>query len=210
MSGVFWKRNVQAQRHGRWVARVATVSLYVVTLVVSAALAVWVSRLVFSTPPASGDGLSRRISDPREGGEQIVLVFIGSTSCVWSSTPGVRDGLRQAAVLLHRRAEEEQIGFHRIGVAVSPSTETGAALLADVGEFDEIVLGGHWTNVGLLKYVVYDFPGAELTPQVLVLRRSIGANGWGVRDERVLRRLVGTAMISNWVAAGGVLPASGG
>lgn len=196
----------RAKRGRRRVAKAGSVALYAVTLTVSAAGAAWISRVI-SRPTVTDDGLSTRVVDPVvAGGEQLVLVFVGSTSCVWSRTPEVRDALGAAATLLQKQAEERQMGFHRIGVVASPSPATGLAFLAEVGDFDEIVAGGRWASVGLLKYVVSDFRGSGVTPQLLVLKRRIGTDGWGVHDEKLLRRLVGSAMISTWVSAGGLLP----
>lgn len=192
----------------KWIPTVGTFALYSATLVISAAGAAWVSGIVFSGPTVTGDGLSTRTVDPASGGEQLVVVFVGSTSCVWSKTPEVRDALRTATALLQQHAEERRIAFHRIGIVASPSPEVGIAFLAQVGEFDEIVVGGQWASVGLQKYVVSDFRGAGVTPQLLVLQRRIGTNGWGVHDEQILRRLVGSAMISTRVSAGEMLPAS--
>lgn len=144
---------------------------------------------------------------PPSDGEQLVLVFVGSTSCIWSGTPEVRHAVDSAVGLLGEYAQQRGMAFHRIGIVASPSPESGLAFLDRFGEFDEIIVGGWWSNAGLRKYVMSDFRGSGVTPQLLVLQRRIGDNGRAVSDEQLLRRLVGSAMITTRVSGqGGLLP----
>ena len=206
--GVPAKTGIHARRVRGWGSSAGTLALYATTLILFAIVGAGLWGFFFARPVVTDGGASAESGVPASivGGEQLVLVFVGSTSCVWSRTPEVRGALRQAEAALRRNAESRQMGLHRIGVSVAPSPEAGLRLLADVGEFDEVAVGGRWTNAGIQKYVSEGFHGSAATPQLLVLQRRIGDNGRGVYEETLLRRLVGTGMIASWLSGGAVLP----
>jgi hypothetical protein len=80
-----------------------------------------------------------------------------------------------------------------------------------VGAFDEISVGGNWTNSAVVRYLGGDFgpayPKAGV-PQVIVLEREIDQQitSLHVSPERELARYVGTRDIWNWARQGAPLP----
>jgi len=132
-------------------------------------------------------------------GDQLVMVFIGSTSCSINRTESVRRDVREAMGWLDAYAKREGMSFLRIGVVESESPHEGWTLLESIGAFNEVAVGGRWSNTALLKYMVRDLPGPDETPQILVLRRKLGPEGWGIQEEALLKRLVGDREIAEWV-----------
>lgn len=140
-------------------------------------------------------------------GEEIVLVYVGSSKCAWSNAeelPRIVDGLKQELLARARRAEK---GFTAIGVAQDAVAANGVNHLLRFGEFDEIIAGRGWANTAIQKYVYGDLPGPAGTPQVLVVARTLGHETGHVivAEERILTRMVGLNEISEWAAAGAPL-----
>src|SRR5215831_12326226 len=87
--------------------------------------------------------------------------------------------------------------------------EIGAGLrdLALVGDFDEISVGGNWTNSAVVHYLGGDmgsmYPKASV-PQVIVLEREVDdqITALHVGPEHELTRYVGTTEIWRWARQG--------
>jgi hypothetical protein len=149
-------------------------------------------------------------ADRGEGSrDQIVLVFVGSTSCTASRSTGMKRNLARARRAVERHAAEEGATVFLIGAAESHSAAQGLAFLEEMGPFDEMAAGGGWANSTLLKYVVTDLRGPGTTPQLLVLRRSMSGGGWGVASESLVLRLVGLRAVEEWLRSGSQLSQGG-
>ena len=144
----------------------------------------------------------------RDPGEELVFVFIGSSSCHWSNLPEMVQLVRDGRDAVHAKAEAEGLGFAAMGVAQDNIAERGIEHLRQFGRFDELAVGRGWLNSSLLKYVYGEFPGAAATPQVVVVARSLIEHGgqWSVEAERVLVRLSGLSEIRRWVESGSQIP----
>lgn len=116
VGGVRSEPGIHARRAGGWLSSVGTFALYAAMAILFALVGSVLWGIFFAGPVATDGGPSTESGVPASfvGGEQLVLVFVGSTSCVWSRTPEVRDALREAGTALRRHAESRQIGFHRI------------------------------------------------------------------------------------------------
>ena len=137
-------------------------------------------------------------------GEEIALVYVGSSTCAWSNAeqlPAIVQGLKQE---LLARARQAGKGFLAIGVAQDGVAANGVEHLYGFGEFDEIIAGRGWANTGIQKYVYGDLPGPGGTPQILVVARTLNHETGHVvvGGERVLARMVGLTEITDWAAAG--------
>lgn len=133
---------------------------------------------------------------------EIALVFVGSSTCMWSRTNEVRQGVHAAQRSLADVARREGATMRSVGIAVGDRPADGLEFLANVASFDEVAIGGGWSSLGVTRYLVRDFPGPDKTPQLLVLRRVVGEEGWGITRERLLLRLVGAEEIASWTQAG--------
>ncbi len=148
-------------------------------------------------------------------GDEIVLVYIGSSGCTWSNAPqlpGLVRGLKQD--LLDRARTEGRI-FAALGIARDIVVADGIAHLEEFGPFDEVMAGRSWANTGIQKYFYGDLPGGfGATPQIMVVSRTLFyENGHiSIKNEQVLARAVGLAEITEWTSKGAplqVTPTSG-
>jgi hypothetical protein len=145
-------------------------------------------------------------------GPELVLVFIGSSTCGPSNQRELPGQVEQLKLALQRRARTSGRSFTTLGIARDWDTDAGIRHLNRFGRFDEVIAGRNWLNTGLLRYVWEDIPGQAATPQLLVLerrlvdRRSNEAADGIVRDERLLVRKVGSAEIERWLAQSAPMP----
>jgi hypothetical protein len=138
---------------------------------------------------------------------EYIVVYIGVEG-VDGAMAGLADSVRLAAA---RRitGPGQQLIIH--GISLDPQVDAGVRDLARVGAFDEISVGGNWTNSAVVRYLGGDFgpayPKAGV-PQVIVLEREIDQQitSLHVSPERELARYVGTRDIWNWARQGAPLP----
>lgn len=136
-------------------------------------------------------------------GEEIVLVFIGASFCGAQHTPGFPEVVEKAKVALARDAQARRVQFRAHAVSLDWKPAEAMAFLAHFGAFDEISIGSNWLNDGALRYIWRDLPSEPAVPQLVIVRRQIEKGGAvRVRDERVVRRLLGTEQITRWVHGG--------
>lgn len=155
---------------------------------------------------ADGDYLPGRVEP---GEPEMVLVFIGSPSCVWSTHESLPPLVEKAKVALSSRADSLGRSFTALGAVPSVGVERGLDFLGGFGLFDEIAVGSGWSNLTLLKYVYNDFPGQAATPQVVVLERLLQPGTRQLIAETVLFRSVGVEPMRTWAEHGFPLPAHG-
>lgn len=169
----------------------------VATVVVTVAAAVAAS--LFSTPQAEympQGGL--------QSGEELLLVFVGASSCGAHRRQGFAEVVEAAKKALADRAQREGHSFAAVGVALDWAAEDGLTFLRAFGQFDELLVGRNWLNTGAIKYIWKELPGRAAIPQVLVVRRRIqvGRTGITVSHEELLLRRVGVHAILAWADVG--------
>lgn len=137
-------------------------------------------------------------------GEELALIFVGSSRCRWSNRPELPGLVRQAKLAIRDRAQAEEVGFVAIGIARDAVASAGIRHLAEYGDFDELTAGRGWLNAGVLRYVFNELPGPAATPQIIVVRRDVVVNGGQrtIGNERVVVRIVGFTQIRDWVESG--------
>lgn len=133
-------------------------------------------------------------------GTEVVLVYVGSSTCVWSNVPRLPKLIEHIKLTLQANAEAEGKLFFAVGVARDRDSDRGLRHLRSFGAFDEVMSGGSWLNTGILKYVFEDLPGPAATPQLVVLERQVQVRegNYSVTDERILARAVGLEEIDEW------------
>lgn len=144
----------------------------------------------------------------QEPGEEIVVIYVGSSRCSWCARPELPRYVAQAveAIRAERRASAR---VTLIGVAVETDPSAGLDHLRRVAPFDQVTAGGGWLNDGAYRYIWAGVGQPAATPQIIVLRRTIerdaqedGSALYRVRDERILARKVGLRSIAEWVETG--------
>tara|TARA_R110002124_G_C8861561_1_gene507045 strand:- start:573 stop:944 length:372 start_codon:yes stop_codon:yes gene_type:complete len=107
-------------------------------------------------------------------------------------------------MILVKKSQDYNISFKAVGISKDWSVNKGVEHLNKFGEFDEIITGNNWLNLGLMKFVWQDFPGDPATPQLILVKRKISNHGGGgvnlylVDQEKIILRKLGTVEIDNW------------
>lgn len=136
-------------------------------------------------------------------GEEVVLVFIGASFCGAQRAPGFPAIVERAKRELARRAHEGGRQFRAHAVSLDWDPDEALAFIRHFGAFDEISVGNNWLNDGAVRYIWHDQPSEPAVPQLAVLVREVQAGGAvRIRNERVVKRLLGTEEIARWVDAG--------
>jgi hypothetical protein len=137
---------------------------------------------------------------------EVIVVYVGVYG-VDGAMVGLADSVRLAAA-----RQIAASGQHLIlrGVSLDPRIDTGVRDLALVGAFDEISVGGNWTNSAVVHYLGGDlgriYPKASV-PQVIVLERDVDnqITALHVGPERELARYIGADKIWDWARQGAPL-----
>jgi hypothetical protein len=146
-------------------------------------------------------------------GPEIVLIYIGSSSCPPSNDPNLFQAIDEIKIELRDRALAMDMGFTTLGISKDWNIESGYRHLSRSGPFDEIMTGRNWIGSGLIHYLWQGLPGVAATPQIVVIRRelrvrdhSVADSRYGLDDETLLIRKVGLEEILTWKSLGIPLP----
>jgi hypothetical protein len=81
--------------------------------------------------------------------------------------------VEEAKVRLAARARSEGRTFRAVGVALDWHPDTGLAYLREFGQFDEIVVGSNWFNLGATNLIWADSTSHASIPQLLLYERTV-------------------------------------
>ncbi len=182
----------------------------VVVLAVFGGVAGYVGATVIrARGPAAASTVATTVLARRE----LVLVYIGASTCGPSNDPRLPAWIREAADTLRNRARILDASSVTVGVARETDVGTGISHLRRTAAFDEISVGQRERNHLSLKYIEREFPGIAATPQVLVLVREydelpLGGIHPGSARETLLLRRVGLQEIESWLRLGTPVPTS--
>lgn len=199
---------------GSSVAPLRVALLAVCSFAFAFAAATWLWRLAdgSAAPPATSGAVA---ADPGRGAvrRELLMVYIGSSTCEPSNSRKVRQDVRELRTLLAGRAAAAGRSLVTVGVAIDGRAAAGMAHLRKVAPFDEVAAGGGWANAHALKYVWEEWPGIAGTPQIVVIDREIhvqrggpGGVSYSRGAERMVARLAGAWEISRWRTSGAPLP----
>jgi hypothetical protein len=166
---------------------------------------------VLVTRAGSGPGTSHAAANSEQVAHEVIAVYLGAEGT--DAQSGMIAAVQELRVALARQAAATNRRFVLRGVSLEPSTEGGIRHLALLGHFDEISVGGNWTNSSALRYLGTSI-GRDSTsaiPQVVLLERDIveGQATLQVGPEREIGRFIGIAAIANWARRGAPLPQAG-
>ena len=125
--------------------------------------------LVRHSVPSVAPGL--RVRAPE--GAQLVMVFLGSSTCGASQYPGLDRAVQDLRRTLSVSAARQQRRFVSVGVALDQDPRQGMGFLKRFGPFDEVLSGGGWLNTGALVFIVREFPAPRALPQLVVIERDV-------------------------------------
>jgi hypothetical protein len=136
-------------------------------------------------------------------GKEIVAIYLGAQSCGPCHFQPVKDGVVRMKELVAAQAKKSGAAFSVIGVANDWDHALAASFLASVGPFDQVVLGGNWTNLAIESFVWRDPQGSPAMPQIIIIERTVATAGRiTISEPRVLRRVLGAEEIPAWIAKG--------
>lgn len=136
-------------------------------------------------------------------GPELVAIYIGSSDCAACHWPQVENAVRAMKPLLAAQAKHRGMALSVIGVAQDWDLKRGAAFLEPLGAFDQVVIGGNWTNIAVEQFILRDSLAELAMPQIVVLERTVQlGKRVTVSEPQVVRRIIGGADIPAWVAAG--------
>jgi hypothetical protein len=140
---------------------------------------------------------------------EVIAVYVGSIGT--DSMTAVAQVLSDMSTAVRRQTASSGRGFIMRGVSIEPSVEGGIRHLSRLGTFDEVSVGGNWTNSAVVRYLgvndgrVSDSP----IPELILLERTVRSDNTRmlqVGPERELVRFVGLDRINGWVARGAPIP----
>ena len=136
-------------------------------------------------------------------GREIVVVYIGASTCGPCKSPPVKEAVQRMKTLLAAQAKEHGAAFSVVGVSTDWGVAEGAAFLEPNGPFDQIVVGGNWANLGVEQYLWRDNKRRPVEPQILVFERTVKqGDRMTFSDLRLLRQVTAGKDIPEWVRAG--------
>lgn len=155
--------------------------------------------LVSAAAPLQAQTADRDLPNGRE----LVAVYIGASTCGPCLQQSVKDAVVQMKSLLETAAKKAGYAFAVIGVSTDWSTQTGFAFLNDNGPFDQILVGGNWTNLGVEHFIWRDSTATPAMPQIVVFERDVTlGDRIRISPPRIVRRVFGNDSIPQWVKAG--------
>ena len=87
----------------------------------------------------SADGYQPSYSIPE--GQEVMMVYVGSSTCGFANQPGMPEVIEQAKLSLQQQALDSGFSFSAVGVSIDWDVSEGNAHLAKMGRFDEIMTG---------------------------------------------------------------------
>ena len=145
-------------------------------------------------------------------GDEIVMVYIGSSTCGFANGPDVPALIERTKLALRQEALSRDATFSAIGVSIDWNVDNGLRHLSKFGLFDEIMTGRKWLGQGGRQYFWESLPSTlRATPQVIVVARTVTTPtqlnpNYSISNERVLVRKTGIVSITNWLEQGTPLP----
>ena len=122
-----------------------------------------------------------RTGDLLSEGSELVLVYIGQSTCGPCLAPAFKAALEQVKLGLAERAAEEGKAFYAVGVALDWELEAGYDFLTASGAFDEVMIGRNWHNAGAFAHL-YRAEGQDerllALPTVMVFEREVEGAMW--------------------------------
>ncbi len=145
-----------------------------------------------------------------EAGEEVLLIYVGSSSCGWSNVPELPEIVQDLKTGLQQRVREAGKRFAAVGIAGDRHADEGLAHLEKFGAFDETIAGRSWVNSGIQRYIFGSgsLAGPGVTPQIIIVARRLGYSTGHVSvvEERALLRKAGLDEIAAWVGQGAPIP----
>ena len=138
---------------------------------------------------------------------EVIAVYLGTSGT--DAKSGMASVVHEMRFALSKQAAASGRRFVLRGVSLEPTVEAGLQHLALLGPFDEVSVGGNWTNSTVVRYLGATMTENEPTaiPQVVILEREVrrDSSTLQIGAERELARYAGVDKIGEWVRRGASL-----
>lgn len=157
----------------------------------------------WSAEPGAGQDLDLRPDTDRS--VEVVAVYLGATSCGPCRTEETKQAVREILAKAEERALERNLEFQAVGAAFDEDIGAGLELLASTAEFDQVIVGGSWSNAAAVEFIWSDGEILAAIPQVVVLTRTLDmkAQQREPATKHVFVQLQGEKQMREWLDAGG-------
>ena len=136
-------------------------------------------------------------------GVYLRLIYIGSSDCIYCDDK-IDDKIKKIKDQIITQSLDQH-NYIFTGISVDSDANRGYNFLQQSGIYDEMIIGGGWSNLGVIKYVWSDLEHIPVTPQLLITRSKIDVKhldaGIGnlERSETILIRLDNYSDILNFI-----------
>lgn len=143
-------------------------------------------------------------------GEEIQAILLASPTCRVCQATEFRRIMASSLADLSARNWGEGRRFSKVFVGLGHDVDEGLALAESISDFDELIVGHGWLNLGAIQYLWGGLPSEASTPNLAITRRRIEFDENTGRllpeNEELIIRLLGLGEIRRWVANGAVVP----
>jgi hypothetical protein len=127
------------------------------------------------TPAVSGD-LARPTPSQAVGTRtEVVFVYIGDADCGACQNEQFKRALESVLTGVRQEVVSRGDMFRAIGVIMTSDKQSGYKYLMNLGDWDEISMGGGWLNAAVIENI-WNNEGQGIIPQAIVFSRKVH---WG-------------------------------
>ncbi len=120
-------------------------------------------------------------------GDEIALIFITSPYCYFSNLAEMPQLIEKSKIRAMNIANDSQANFAAIGVVIVWDVNEGFEHISNFGQFDEIMIGRNWFNIGARKYIYADTTISKgSVPQLLIVSRK---NEIKIKEDRSIYKI---------------------
>lgn len=114
-----------------------------------------------------------RTTGKRPGGREMVMVLVASPSCGACRHPDLAPMFQEATESLRATAASDGMPLITVGVSPNWVPAEGWRFLADIMNFDEVMIGRSWLNSELVE-LGWSYQDADVaTPQIIVYEQEV-------------------------------------
>jgi hypothetical protein len=121
--------------------------------------------------------------------KEILVIYIGSSECSFCNS---EENKKHYRLIKSKIKNKTDIKLKTVGISLDKSIEDGYNFLTSLDDFDEVIIGEKQINTGYLKYVLENYKGVEIIPQVLIVLKTLNDENNRIEKEELLYRVVGT------------------
>ena len=143
-------------------------------------------------------------------GEEFQAILLASPTCKVCRSTEFREIMASSLADLSERNWGAERHFSKVFVGLGHDVDEALELAESISDFDELIVGHGWLNVGAIHYLWEDLPSEAATPNLAITKRRIEYDENTGRllpaNEELHIRLIGLGEIRRWAANGALVP----